>query len=102
MLNEMLANITSIIKSFPDFKGLQSLVLRFFSNLEDPLDEKILASFADLCTNLKVLVVSMMNYLSEEGRVQWVVFATNLIENNESDMTTINIEEMASSRGVTS
>ena len=40
-----------------------------------------------------------MSFLSEEGRVQWVVFASKVIENNESDMTTINIEWMAGHRG---
>ena len=96
MVNEMFANITGHSNSYPDFKGLHSLVLSGFVDLKDLFDEKILAQIAAMATNLKVLEVSEMNDLPEAGRVQLVEFATKVIENNESDMTTINIEKMAS------
>ena len=91
MLNEWLANITIHNKTYPDFEGLQSLILSFFRDLKDPLDEKILAAIAAMCTNLKVLEVSNMYDLPEAVRVQMVELATKAIETSESDMTTIDI-----------
>ena len=88
-MNEFL---TAVIQRDTPETGYEKFYLRNFKGLETPLEESVIQRVTQKLTQVKNFSVACMWALVVKVRCQFVDFAADVIELNESQMTDINFE----------